>query len=348
MASESTEDKTQSSTRDVAEQTDTSANTDDTVTDDTITDDTTTEDAEEGGTNNESTESGGTGNEGTESGGTGNEGTESGGDGETSGGEDTSTGPEIIEALGSLSPYSPTTAFPVQIYVPEGVYRANLGMKGTHENVPVVGFPKNVRYSLDNGESYYMLAQDGCTILLDGLGGGQYVTILIDLSQTGFTGVDFELAVGFYYGDTLKALAYNAMTSGTSHSIYMPSRILTVDQPLSINITNDWRYCFSYELEMLTMVTQEDGTEKLTYVPVSLEAPTDPEEKQQIHVEVAVTGEGLYALIFSTAEALPPAGTYRVRMYWTFNNTCFLTEEETFFVNYANVEYTTQTGGAEQ
>ena len=42
-----------------------------------------------------------------------------------------------------------------------------------------------------------------------------------------------------------------------------------------------------------------------------------------------------HTLVLGIGDVLPQAGTYRIRMEWTYEGVCYAKKQMTFFINYA-------------
>ena len=200
-------------------------------------------------------------------------------------------------------------------------------------------FPRYTRYSLDGGSSCYMLYYDD-TIALNPQQ-GEVLTVLLDLSHTNLENSRVILGAELQEGGEVATCAVT-LVSESARWAQFPNRILSVNQPLEIPISEQGtEFTLEYSLEMLTTIKSEDGrTETMVYVPVEL-------TKDGLWAELT-TGETGTKLVLSIGEKLPQAGTYRISLSWTSEESVIAQMQETIFINYLQYTESEQTGGAEQ
>jgi hypothetical protein len=200
-------------------------------------------------------------------------------------------------------------------------------------------FPRYTRYSLDNGESYYMLYHDDIIALNPNQ--GEVLTVLLDLSHVNLENPRVILGAALQEGSEITTCAVTLIPESAQWAQF-PDRILSVNQPLEIPISEQGQnFVLEYSLEMLTTIKSEDGkSETMTYIPVEL-------TKDGLWAEL-ITGETGTKLVISIGEKLPQAGTYRISLSWTHEETVCAEMQETIFINYSVYTESEQIGGAEQ
>ena len=252
--------------------------------------------------------------------------------------------PIVMEASGTVNS---AAALPIQITAPEAAGPIRLGIASRTEPVAEEGegqtvlenFPRYTRYSLDNGESYYMLYHEDMIALNPSQ--GEVLTVLLDLSHVNLENPRVILGAALQEGSEIATCAVTLIPESAQWAEF-PDRILSVNRPLEIPISEQGQnFVLEYSLEMLTTIKSEDGkSETLTYVPVEL-------TKDGLWAEL-ITGETGTKLVISIGEKLPQAGTYRISFSWTHEETVCAEMQETIFINYSVYTESEQTGGAEQ
>jgi len=204
-------------------------------------------------------------------------------------------------------------------------------------------FSAFTRYSLDNGASYYMLYYAD-TIEIDPRNSAQ-VSVLLDFSHVDLAeDADVILAAEGYANQSLIGSTSTRTTPDVDTLYQMQSQLLTQKSSVKITLPESWKtYPFDYSVQMLSANTVTNGEAAAAenaipeYVDVDLSAWSTP-----------VFDEENCMLTFQVDETLPPAGTYRVRMNWTYEGICFAETQTTFFINYSVYSESEGTGGTEQ
>lgn len=182
-------------------------------------------------------------------------------------------------------------------------------------------FPRGTRYSLDNGNSYYLLYQEG-TITLDVLAAVPQ-TLLLDLTHTILAG---EESLTITDGS-----ASVTVTAQTDPLCTVSTKVLTEDGELVLDLNAPWQdSTLTYSLEMLTA-----GESGKVFVPMEL---------SQDSLWAEETGN---RLVLSIGKVLPPPGTYRVCLSWSRDGLCLGKFDTFFFINYEMQNDIEKTGGAE-
>ena len=333
------------------------------------------EETEPEGTEPEGTEPEGTEPEGTEPEGTEPEGTEPGETepGETipeeTDPEDEEKAPIRLE---TLSRFDAAGMLPVNVVLTEDVTSVRIGLGQTDPDAEedpekpvaeVLPLPGKTRFSLDGGENFYMLYEG--SVAEFSVEGMTSFTMLLDLRYTGMeVGTGFLLAMDAYAGEEHTANSFARTICGTTKPVRAAvydkqayqkrqtrsaeeeeeplkkqgSYILNQNTVLELTMPEEWQEAeTAYSLEFLTLA--EDKT--LEYKPVSLktsglqmlyeeEAQTDADAQKEDPEDIRKD-----TLVLGIGEKLPPAGTYRINMEWTYEGVCYAKKQMTFFINYA-------------
>lgn len=247
-----------------------------------------------------------------------------------------------LSTLGS----SPSgAALPVKVGVVEGIEQIQLGT-GSNGETGISAFPAYTRYSLDGGESDYMLYRAGLiTLEADA---AQPAAVLLELPAAA-QAEDREVVL------TAQAFANQSLIGSASVSTKVTmeqlcqirSPILSQKSPLEMVLPGGWKDgMLEYAIEMLSNVSADGEVPEQTYVKVDLTG-----EKPGLVVTYSAdpeNGEAAHMLKIQTGETLPTPGTYRVNMKWTYEGICFEQTQITFFVNYSVYSDLDRTGGTEQ
>lgn len=228
--------------------------------------------------------------------------------------------------------FAPDQQIPVSITLTEGITRMRIGMGVvTDTATEIQPFPAFTCYSLDNGASYYLLYHAN-TIEIETKGNTK-MPILLDFSRVTLAeNADVILAAEAYAGKTAVANGNATVKTGIGDLYEMNSRFLTRDSALQIVLTESWKECtFDYSVEILS-ADAETG-----YIPADASAWSS----------FAANEDGS-VLTFQIGEKLPPAGTYRVVMNWSYQGICFAQTQTSFFINYSVYSDFERTGGTEQ
>ncbi len=256
--------------------------------------------------------------------------------------------------LETLTRFDLSQALPVKMHASEKITSVRLGLQvEEEEETRFEPFPDYTMFSLNQGESYYMM-HDGY-IAEFALGDASSVPVLLDFSRTdlqtdealvlameGYRGNDlvevctvqttpdaqescFSLvhplnaetnAVMFAEGDTREAAA-------STKAFGWPSRALSQNSALEFTLPMEWLDAeLEYSVEMLTMTEEQT----LAYVPVTLSRTG----LYGTYMDYDLT----HNLVFRVGENLVPAGTYRLNMKWSYKGICFAKTQTTFFINY--------------
>lgn len=269
--------------------------------------------------------------------------------------------PEDPIRLETIRRFDPAEKLPVKLSLTEEVTFVRLGLwevdqeatEDPEKPVMKVGaLPNRTRFSLNQGESYYML-YDGC-IAEFSLQGMTELSVLLDLSHADLEeDQELVLAMEAYVGDA-KVASCRAVTTPDAkaafqtraHAAAQPAaltdntssrenRIMNRDTALEFTLPLEWAdYDLEYSVEILGR--GEDGS--LRYRNVDLSAGS---------LNATYTNyDGVHNLVLMTGQTLPQAGTYRLNMKWSYEGICYAELQTTFFINYS--AYTTYTPGSQE
>lgn len=250
----------------------------------------------------------------------------------------------LMETVGH---FAQAEKLPVRITLIEGLEQVHMGLGVMGDaGVEMKKFPAFTRFSLDNGNSYYMLYDENM-ISLDPQSSGP-VSVLLDLANVELPNEEnLFLVTEGYAGQELISSANKSVKPDIDALIQMESRLLARESALKITLPKSWKdYTLAYSVEMLTAngTVAEDPAALENAVPEYIAVDLTA----QSLIAEYVTDEETCALVFQLGETLPPAGTYRVSMNWTYEGICFAQAQTTFFINYLEYSESDRTGGAEQ
>lgn len=256
--------------------------------------------------------------------------------------------PPMTILLETVEEVNSAESLPIRISAPENGGVIRLGLTAVVESTETEGesltilenFPRYTRFSLTDGDHYYML-YNADTIALK-LEAGESVSLLLDLSRVELEQFQVVLGAAEQAEDAEVSTCAATVIPKEVRDITFRSRILSVDQPLEIAVSDFWQYFdLDFTVDMLTVVRDEDsGAETIAYVPVEL-------DKACLWAEL-ISDESGTKIIFSIGETLPPAGTYRVSLNWNIEELCYAVTQENFFINYMVNTEPEEIGGAEQ
>ena len=233
----------------------------------------------------------------------------------------------------------------VQIVPPSDVEKLQLGLGNaisvieSAEETTETGlgdFPRFLCYSDNGGEHYYMLYNAGLIEVEVSPEGA--LPLLLDFSRTEIEEEELVIAVAGLQGEFLVGSGSAVVSIKPQERAELSSCLLSEQQSIRINIPESWNeYTGEVVIEMLTCDWNEDGT--------ACEMAYDLVDPEEIGIELE---EDTNALILRIDDVLPPAGTYRISIQWTYEEECVAEMQENFFVNYLAYHKVVETGGAEQ
>ena len=237
--------------------------------------------------------------------------------------------------LETISSFLPNQKVPIKFPLTKEVTQVHLGMgTASDARIKMEQFWEKTRYSLDGGNSYYMLYFDN--IITVDTRNSTELSVLLDFSCVdSVIDTNIILTAQSYAGRTPVGSG-SASVAFSAESLYqMENRFLTQETPMVIFLSQSWKpYTFEYTVERLSVNAENSLPE---YVPVDFSA-----------FSVLNLEEENCMLVFAIDEVLPPAGTYRVKMRWSHEGICFAQEQTTFFINYSVYSESEVTGGTEQ
>ena len=229
-----------------------------------------------------------------------------------------------------------STYIPVLITLEEGIDRVKLGLTPSSDGL-IQPLPKNTRFSVNDGESFYMMYEEKGYVAEFSIPGGiPALPVLLDFSQVkaelssitltaqGFAGQASRQSgmVTVYANGNTQVTARRTMLDETRE---VPREdwdtlFLSTDTELTFFLPDIWEDAdLAYSIEMLT--TDEFG--RIEYTPANTEDGS----------LVVEAGEETVSLRIGST--LPPAGTYRANFQWTHEGIPFAREQVTFFINYS-------------
>lgn len=301
-------------------------------------------------------------------GGTTDESDDSNGNGTEDSEEKQSSSPIRME---TLSRFDSTEQLPLKITLTKDITAIRLGLEKTSEDeIWPEAFPKQTMFKLNQDEGYYLMHDE---YLLDVRLKPEDIepmsesteeenvtlSMLLDFSRTDLdTEKDVTLLMEAYTEDMLvercsivtspdardscvtRLHPLNAETGMVVYTIEpvmaseeettqvknigWESRVLSKDNALEFALPMEWLDAeLEYSVEMLTMTESQT----LEYRPVTLSASG----LSGRYTDYDLT----HNLMFKVGENLPPAGTYRLNMKWSYEGICFAQTQTTFFINYA-------------
>jgi len=253
-------------------------------------------------------------------------------------------GEQPMIRLDTLSHFEKTGILPVSVILREEVTHYYLGLQDSEaEELTLVSFPAGTRYSLDQGNSYFLIYEPS-VIYLEPTEAKKTV-IFIDYSNAVLAAEEqLVLAAEAYASQSLLGQSVISTTADLQDICLTETRILNRNADLNMQLPEGWQNCqLEYTAELLSVkdLSEDTETEQLSaeYIPVDLTAG-------------GLTAEHLteeeHALVFRIGEQLPPAGTYRIHIKWNYEGVCFAQTQTSIFINYTVYSDVDWTGGAEE
>lgn len=269
--------------------------------------------------------------------------------------------PVRLETLGK---FDSNGMLPVRMVMTEKVTSVRLGLGKSYKderedpkNTPldVVPLPAHTRFSLDDGKSYYMLADSSVAeFAVDSM---KELEVLLDFRYTGMQdGTGFRLVMDAYeeenrVANCTQTTICSAPAASVKATVYDKSEyearltaeqleqsgeetvklvgqkdnwVLNQNTVLELTLPDEWQDAdLKYNIELLTV--DEDGA--LAYKLIDLNASglvaTHNDNREE------------HSLVLKIGDRLPQAGTYRINMEWTYGDLCYIRKQTTFFINYA-------------
>lgn len=246
---------------------------------------------------------------------------------------------QSVVQIKSVKSFTQETILPVTVTADNKTEQMVLGI-ATSEGT-LGDFPKETRYSLDQGESYCLLYNGG-TITLPVL---ESQTVLLDFSQAELQGDVLDLQMDTYKEEQLHKTARTSVSIFEEPLYQLEERIMEEQEALQIRLNPQWaNYAVAYRMEKVSVVTTELG-DYTQYTPI------DPALAGFV---ITVTEDPTGDLItVAGGEERPAAGSYVLRIQWSNGELDFGQTRIPFFVHYyaepqPTAESATETtGGAE-
>ena len=263
--------------------------------------------------------------------------------------------------LETLSRFDSGGMLPVQIVLTEDVTDFKIGLGVIREEnaedpenprAEILPLPRYTRFSLDGGESYYMLYEDlVAEFFVDKT---TTIPMLLDFRYTGMeNGTGFLLAMEAYAGADRAANCYESTICSTSASVsaavyneaayleYLKQTQSVTEETIKKPAAQKGSYVLNQDNVLVLTLPQEWDEAEMEY---SVELLTLAEDKSLAYKLVDLSASGLLAehteneqvhdLVISIGDKLPQAGTYRINMQWTYEGICYIEKQITFFINY--------------
>ena len=229
--------------------------------------------------------------------------------------------PEVIGSLAvnTLADFSLNGSLPASMTLPEDCLMLTATLADDE-------LPAFTRYSVDGGESWYMLYDAG-QISVDAaempvFESGQ--SLLLDMYHTEWDRANpLRLSViahteeGMYSGEVVSEATASLLQS---QSVTTPL-IINTRNSLAFSVSENWAECETNVY--LTHLEPDDVDSELLYREVTDDS-------------IRINIDGNY-LSVQVGDTLPPAGTYCLTISYYYGGICFAESEITFFVNYSSV-----------
>jgi len=252
---------------------------------------------------------------------------------------------EALMELEAMAAFDPTRQLPVVMTLADHITSVRFGTvevseedtdkeeAGTEEIITeaiiteiktLEALPDYTMFSVDNGNSYYMVYGDFVPELVVHDITTIPLLILMDFRYTKLT-QDEELTIGMeaYMGNELRktCTAVTAATESVTAENQMGA-ILNFENTLEFTLPQKWKEAtLKYSVEYMTM-TENQGLE---YIPVNL---------SQDGLQVTyINDESNHRLELELGQKFNRPGTYRITISWSYNGLCYDTTQTTFFVN---------------
>ena len=248
---------------------------------------------------------------------------------------------ECIE-LKTLATFNANEQLPVVLELADHITSVRFGVQYGEEEDAILGaLPNYTMFSVDGGNSYYMVYGDYVPefVLQDLI----TVPILMDFRYAKLEG-ELNLAMEAYMGEDLRKTCVVTTQPNVEQiwqTVPLPQKqedtaellsdpeqekllgpVLTFENMLEFIFPLDWEDAeLEYTVEILTVT--EDQT--LAYVPVNL----SEEGLQATYCE----DEDIHRLVFQLGHKFAQPGTYRITMTWTYEGICYDESQTTFFIN---------------
>lgn len=280
--------------------------------------------------------------------------------------------------MATIKSFAQAEDLPLKITLTPDITRVKLGLwveKAVEETAPdgtvtqttrmvLEAFPEGTRFSVNGGESYYMLT-DSRIVELD-LNNLTELSVLLDFSHAELAQEKkLCLAMEAWAGETLLASRDASTTADVSElfQVLTHSLVQTAQETESGETTEAAEATEAAETTAPTMAPIATGWQsrvlnQSNYLELvlplhwwdadlqySVDILTLTEAGIPEYRPVTLSADGLCAkrttyggvhnLVFQIGQTLPQAGTYRVNMTWKYKDICFAKTQTTFFINYS-------------
>lgn len=240
---------------------------------------------------------------------------------------------EAQMALKTIPGFRGEEQLPVRMVLAEHITSVRFGVRSDSGIAPL---PDYTMFSLDGGESYTMVY--GGTVTEFSVGGVDSLSVLLDMRYAAEDPAgELKLAMEAYKDTQLRktceaatvSLAagqwqsvplYETVAEGEAPAHAEP--ILTFENMLEFSFPLEWEESqIEYTVELLTLTDEQ----KLAYVPIELS-----EDGMDASYEKTADSHGLTLRL---GQKFSQAGTYRIRIAWSYEGICYSDTYTTFLVN---------------
>ena len=246
---------------------------------------------------------------------------------------------QSVVQIKSIRSFTKEIKLPVTAMADNKTDKMVLGVSG--EDGSIAGFPKETCYSLDQGQSYYMLYNSD-VIDLPVL---ESQIVLLDFTRVNLQGSVLDLQMNAYREGELHKTAQTSVAISEEQLYQLENRIMKDKETLQVRLNTQWAdYSVAYSMEKVTVVTTELGN-YTQYMEI------DPAIAGFV-ITVTEDPDGDLITVVG-GEQRPAAGNYVLHIQWSDGDMVFGQTRIPFFVNYytepqSQTEPVTEpTGGAE-
>lgn len=269
---------------------------------------------------------------------------------ETTESDKTDTETEFVDTqseLKTIQAFDITQQLPVVMTLADSITSARLGLRkdsegtASEENVPeeilLEALPDYTMYSVDDGANYNMVYGD--VIPEFTLGENKKVSLLLDFGYTNLEqNVQLTLAMETYLGNQLKkTCTVDTVANVDCESVLfgeedteeqnVSEHILNFENKLEFTLPVEWKETeLGYSAEILTMT----DSQTLQYVPVKLSDNKLSDNKLQA---TYLDEEETHRLELRLGQKFTQPGTYRINIFWEYEDLRYYTIQKTVFIN---------------
>ena len=245
--------------------------------------------------------------------------------------------------LNTIPAFDLTQQLPVMMTLADHITSVRLGIRkecdGTvpedeiTKEIILEALPDYTMFSVDGGANYYMVYGDFIPEFV--LHEVTSVPLLLDFRYTELKqDAELTIAMETYMGDQLqKACTVDTVANVDCKSVLfgenadalkmqnMLGHVLNFENTLEFTLPMEWKGAeLGYSVEFLTMMDQ-----KLQYVPVEL---SDDRLQATYRDE-----DNIHRLELRLGKKFAQPGTYRINIFWSYEDLCYNTIQKTFFIN---------------